>query len=71
MRIVVRQIEGYAGWVVVVAGVVGRSEGRDGALLVYETAEAASRDSSRVAGLVYDSRARLGNVGEGMEWPVL
>ena len=32
MRIVVRQIEGYAGWVVVVAGVVGRSEGRDGAV---------------------------------------
>ena len=71
MRIVVRQIEGYEGWVVVVAGIPARDGGRDGKLLVYETAEAARRDSSRVAGLVYDSRARLGNVGEGMEWPLL
>lgn len=60
----VRELAGY-GWVVVVAGIVGRSEGRSGAVLCYGTQGEAEGARAEVVARVVASRARLGEVGDG------
>lgn len=63
-RVTVRELAGY-GWVVCVAGVLGRTEGRDGAVCAYESRGEAEADADRVAARVVASRSTLGVVGDG------
>lgn len=64
-RVTVRELAGY-GWVVVVAGVLGRSEGRDGAVCAYGTRGEAEAVKGEIAARVVASRSMLGVVGDAV-----
>ena len=63
-RVTVRELAGW-GWVVVVAGVLGRTQGRDGAVCAYGDRDGALADSEGICARVVASRARLQTVGDG------
>lgn len=64
-RVTVRELAGY-GWVVVVAGVLGRTEGRDGAVCAYGSRSEAEGEAAGVRDRVVASRSMLGVVGDAV-----
>ena len=63
------EVQGY-GWCVVCAGVLGRTQGRDGSVCSYGSREEAVAGIAEVEAAVLRSRAVLRKIGDGVLPPL-